>query len=126
MPTKWTINANGVSGGSDGQELVGCHINIVGGIVYQFTAPDNTELATSPGPALPSLPYTFPLIQNFKGYNWSIQLATVTGGSSNNQAQGSWSNDHEGITAGQGGDYTAQAGGTVEGDEDADTAAASA
>ncbi|HET6863107.1 MAG TPA: hypothetical protein VFH91_08660, partial [Pyrinomonadaceae bacterium] len=114
MPTKWTISANDVSGGSSGRDLVGCHITIVGGIVYQFTAPNNDELATSPGPTLPNLPYTFPTVQNYKNHNWTIKLRTLTYGPSNNQAQGNWSNDAAGITAGEGGDWTAQAGATID------------
>src|SRR5258705_668148 len=126
MPSVWTIHANGLTGGNDKSDLVGCHINQnAGGTAYQFTAPNiNTVLATTAGTSLPTAPFSFPQF-TYEGQTWDISVTTLTGGASNNEAQGSWSNGDASITAEQDGTWTAQAGATV-GDDAEDASAASA
>jgi hypothetical protein len=113
--------------------LQGCHITTnAGGTAYEFT--DNnisTILSTTPGTTLPTPPFTFP---NFglHSLDWTIEVTTLTGGPGGNEAQGSWSNNAPSISAGEGGEWTAQAGSTVgddtgsDAEEDGDAASASA
>jgi hypothetical protein len=128
MPNVWTIRANGVTGGSTKTDLVGCHITTNdAGTAYEFTNNNiNTVLATTPGTSLPTPPFTFPSF-GLDGYTWTIVVNTLTGGAGGNQAQGTWSNDAPSIAAAEEGNYTAQAGSTVEDDipeEDASSASA--
>lgn len=129
MPNVWTINAGGVTGGSTKTDLVGCHITTNDDdTAYEFTDNNiNTVLATTPGTSLPTPPFTFPSF-GLDGYTWTIVVNTLTGGGGGNQAQGTWSNNAPSIAAGETGDYTAQAGSTVDediaGKEDASTASA--
>jgi hypothetical protein len=122
MPNVWTIHANGLTGGSDKSDLVGCHINKnAAGTAYQFTQPNiNTVLATTPGTSLPTPPFNFPQFP-FNGYNWDISVTTLTGGAGSDRAAGTWKNDHPQITEEQGGDWTAQAGSTVGDDTGSDS-----
>jgi len=133
MPNVWTIhNVTGPSG-SHKSDLQGCHITTnAGGTAYEFT--DNnisTILSTTPGTTLPTPPFTFP---NFglHSLDWTIEVTTLTGGPGGNEAQGSWSNNAPSISAGEGGEWTAQAGSTVgddtgsDAEEDGDAASASA
>jgi hypothetical protein len=129
MPNVWTIHANDVSGGSNGQDLVGCHINQnTAGTAYQFTAPNiNTILATTLGSTLPSVPFSFPQF-GYDGNTWNVSVSTLTGGNSNNKAEGTWATlGDRGIkeTGPQSGEWTAQAGSTA-GDDLAASATKSA
>jgi len=129
MPNVWTIRASGVTGGSTKSDLVGCHITTnSAGTAYEFTDNNiNTVLATTTGTSLPTPPFTFPSF-GLDGYTWTIVVNTLTGGAGGNQAQGTWSNDASSIAGAEGGNYTAQAGSTVDEDipdeEDASTASA--
>ena len=128
MPTNvWTIHANGVTGGSQGQDLVGCHINQnAAGTAYQFTAPNITNiLSTTTGTTLPIAPFSFPEF-TYEGNTWDIDVTTLNGGASSNQAQGSWETNADNSikeTDPQSGEWTAQAGATV-GDDIAATKSA--
>jgi hypothetical protein len=129
MPNTWTIRASGVTGGNTKSDLVGCHITTNdAGTCYEFTDNNiNTILATTPGTSLPTPPFTFPSF-GLDGYTWTIVVNTLTGGGGGNQAQGTWSNNAPSIAAGETGDYTAQAGSTVDEDipEKGDASTASA
>lgn len=118
MPTKFTINASGVTGGKDRTDLVGCHF-VQNTDNYQFTAPDNTVLSTN-GPPLPSLPFNFPNFV-YDEWSWTIAVNTLTGGPANNQPGGTWFNTDVNITNEEG-TWTAQAGSGE--DEDKEDAAA--
>ena len=129
MPNVWTIhNVTGPSG-SHKSDLQGCHITTnAAGTAYEFTDNNiNTVLATTTGTSLPTPPFTFPSF-GLDGYTWTIVVNTLTGGAGGNQAQGTWSNDAPSIAAAEEGNYTAQAGSTVDEDipdkEDASTASA--
>jgi len=130
MPTNiWTLHANGISGGSNGQDLVGCHINQnAAGTAYQFTAPNITNvLSTTTGTTLPTAPFDFPEF-TYDNDTWNISVSTLSGGAASNQAQGSWhSDDAHDIkeTGPQSGEWTAQAGSTA-GDDLAASATKSA
>ena len=117
MPNVWTLHANGISGGSNGQDLVGCHINQnAAGTAYQFTAPNITNvLSTTTGTTLPTAPFDFPEF-TYDGDTWNIHVSTLTAGSGSNQAQGSWASDDSNDikeTGPQSGEWTAQAGSTA-------------
>jgi hypothetical protein len=106
MPTQWTIPASGVTGGSLGQELIGCHIEVVSnaeGTAYEFQQPNGTGVTNTPfASTLPAPPFTFPTFTSDLGgntsANWSISVSTLTGGPSGNQAQGGWSNPASPLT----------------------------
>jgi hypothetical protein len=122
MPNVWTIN--NATGGKDKSDLVGCHINLnAAGTAYQFTQPNVTEvLATTPGTSLPAVPFNFPQFP-YKGYSWDISVTTLTGGASNNQAEGGWVNSDPSIAAESGG-WQAQAGAGAGDDEEVSAASA--
>jgi hypothetical protein len=128
MPTNvWTIHASGITGGSQGQDLVGCHINQnAAGTAYQFTAPNITNiLSTTTGTTLPTAPFSFPRF-TYDGNTWDIYVSTLNGGASSNQAEGNWDTNAENNTKEtdpQSGEWTAQAGATV-GDDIAATKSA--
>ena len=115
MPNIWTIHANGLSGGDNKSDLVGCHINQnADGTAYQFTAPNiNTVLSTTTG-TLPTPPFSFPQF-TYDGNTWTIAVSTLSGGESSNKAEGTWNTAATGIeeTGPQSGEWTAQAGSTV-------------
>ena len=70
MPPTWIIDANNISGGSDGQKLAGCYIR-QNGQTYQFTKPDFDVLSTA-GPPLPTGAFSFPAF-HYKGIQgWGI------------------------------------------------------
>ncbi|HSE33812.1 MAG TPA: hypothetical protein VLA93_19735 [Pyrinomonadaceae bacterium] len=120
----WTIHSGDVTGGSHKDKLVGCHITTnTANTAYEFTDNNiNTVLATTTGTSLPTPPFTFPSF-SLGGQNFTIEVTTLTGGNSSNQAQGNWSIPSP--TAEPDGTWTAQAGATtdVEGE---DTKSASA
>ncbi|MFN2531677.1 MAG: hypothetical protein ABR555_10295 [Pyrinomonadaceae bacterium] len=119
MPNVWTIHSNGLTGGNDKSDLVGCHVNVDGtGTHYQFTEPNiNNVLSTTTGTSLPTPTFNFPSF-SYQGHTWEISVTTLTGGASNNQAQGNWNNDDPEITGEQDGTWTAQAGSTAGDDID--------
>jgi len=81
MPTNvWTLHANGISGGSNGQDLVGCHITKnSAGTAYEFTAPNiNTILSVTQTTTLPTAPFTFPQF----GYDDKVDWVSTGGGAS--------------------------------------------
>ncbi len=101
-PPLWTVHNTG--GGSNGADLVGCHIakNTQG--VYTFYDPSWNLLGTFSGNPLSC---SF----NYDGINgWTVTLATAV---VNGNANGAWTTPNTGpeeIPA-QSGDYTAQTGG---------------
>jgi len=118
MPTNvWTLHANGISGGSNGQDLVGCHITKnSAGTAYEFTAPNiNTILSVTQTTTLPTAPFTFPQF-GYDDNTWNIAVTTLDGGPSSNQAEGTWGTLGKPSikeTGPQSGEWTAQAGSTA-------------
>ena len=128
MPNQWTINANGVQGGSNKSELVGCHIQ-QNATNYQFEAPNGTVVSTTTGTSLPTPPFQFPMFNSAlagqTALNWYITVETLTGGASGNQAGGEWSNTSFESPEGDPADtWVAQAGASVEPEEEASGASA--
>lgn len=107
-PPFWTLNASGLTGGSNKADLAGCHIAQNAQGVYTFYDPSWDVLGTFSGTPLSC---TF---NNYDGINgWVVTLATAT---ANGSATGTWSTPDTGpeeIPA-QSGDYTAQSGGQVD------------
>ena len=109
-PPIWTLNASGMTGGSNGAKLAGCHIGQASS-VYTFYDPSWNVLATFAGS--PTLSCSF----NYNGINgWTVTLATaISGGNAN----GGWTTPNTGPVVrptdipAQSGDYTAQTGGGV-------------
>src|ERR1700752_851839 len=121
MPNQWTIHST--AGGKDNSDLQGCHIQ-VNGNTYQFTQPNiQSVLSTTTETTLPTPPFAFPAFQ-FGAYTWTIIVTTLTGGHGNNKAEGTWTNTDPSITADESGTWTAQAGGTIDPEEDAASAKA--
>jgi hypothetical protein len=109
-PPFWTLNASGLTGGSNKADLAGCHIAQNAQGVYTFYDPSWDVLGTFSGTPLTC---TF----NYDGIDgWIITLATAISG---RNANGTWSTPKtpkagpEEIPA-QSGDYTAQSGGSVD------------
>src|SRR5258705_3222570 len=125
---QWTINASGTTGGNDKSDLVGCHLKEnAAGNGYDFTEPNGTVLSSTTGSTLPTPTFDFPQFYwADNGFNWNISVTTLTGGASNNKAEGTWTNNDSSITAEQDGTFTAQAGSTVGDDAEEDAASASA
>ena len=125
MPNVWTIHHE--TGGATKNSLHGCHIqenDTTPATAYELVK-GTTVLATSTNNGrLHSTPFSF---QGFglDNYTWTLTVTTLTGGPSSNQAQGTWTNDAPAIAGDQGGEFTAQAGSSVDTDC-ADTAKASA
>ena len=117
MPSVWTIHST--DGGKDSSQLQGCHIQ-VNGNTYQFTQPSiQNVLSTTTGTTLPTPPFTFPAFSlGADGYSWTIIVTTLTGGHSNNKAEGTWTNTDPSITADESGTWTAQAGSTIDPEEE--------
>jgi hypothetical protein len=115
MPrTTWRINSS--QGGRDNQELIGCKLKQTD-TGFDFTDADNDVLATTTDT---TPPFTFDPF-GFDSLTWTIQVTTVTGGQSNNEAQGTWSNNDPTIQGDEDGTWVGQAGGGA--DEDTDEAA---
>ena len=112
----WTLNASGISGGSEGQLLAGCHIIVnAAGTAYEFTAPNISDvLASTTGNVLPMPPFTFPTF-TYKGLVWSIEVLSLPVGA---PATGTWS------TSAESGNFVAQAGEALGDDEAASSASA--
>ena len=106
----WTLNANNISGGSDGQKLAGCHI-VQNGDTYQFTKPNINDVLATVGPPLPTSAFPFPAFHYKDVDNWGIGSNPLVPGQN---ALGSWFVDADQ----QSGTYTAV--------YDADEAASSA
>ena len=113
-PPIWTINASGITPpGSNGVDLVGCHITEnASQTCYEFTQPNITNiLAFTPGSSLPSLPFTFPEF-SYDGLNWLVTVNSLPVGAT---GSGTWNNP---LTMGKvkdptpptSGDFTAQSG----------------
>lgn len=119
MPNVWTIHANGLTGGNDKSNLVGCHINTnASGTAYEFTQPNiNNVLSTTSGTSLPTPPFRFPSF-SYAGYTWTIDVNSLTAGAGNNEAQGNWSDNNPSISDDETGTWTAQAGTTADQDQD--------
>ena len=112
-PPLWTLNASGLSGGSNSAKLAGCHIaqNSTTS-VYTFYNPSWNSLGTFSGTPLSCL-------FSYNGINdWTVTLGTATSGGS---ASGTWFSPAQGgkKTGSQSGNYTAQTGGGVVPEEDA-------
>jgi hypothetical protein len=123
MPNIWTINA--VTGGSTKSDLVGCHIKEnAAGIAYEFTNNNpNDVLSTTPTASLPTPPFQFPDF-DLDGYTWQITVNTLTGGPSENRAEGYWHNNAApDPVAAEDGTYTAQAGSGAAVEDDREAAA---
>ena len=115
----WTLTANNIGGGSDGQDLAGCHITQnAAGTAYLFTKPNINEVLSTMGPPLPTTSFTFPAFDYKDLKNWSISVTLPLTVGSN--ATGSWSIPGQKRTGNQSGTYTAQSDGTT---DDADEAA---
>jgi hypothetical protein len=119
---RWTLNAADISGGSDGQLLVGCHI-VQNATNYTFTKPDWTVLATSTGTTLPTAAFTFPTFNHRNINGWSVGMSTPPTDTTQNWGADSWSFpaqplvEIEDTTPGQSGEFTAQAGSGLTGEE---------
>jgi hypothetical protein len=130
MPNQWTIAANGVQGGSNKSDLVGCHIaQNSGGTAYQFETPSGSVVSTTTGTTLPTPPFQFPMftstLAGTTSRNWYITVETLTGGASNNQAGGKWSNSQfENPEADPTDTWVAQAGASVGAEDEAAGASA--
>ena len=127
MASIWTLNASGITpAGSYGNaKLAGCHITTnSAGTAYVFTKPNiNEVLATSSGPPLPTVPFSFPQF-HFHDVDWNVTvntLGTLAG-------TGTWSTPGDGLSSPddtvnpQNGDFTAQTGGQVTPEEAANAA----
>jgi len=120
MPNVWTIHSGDVTGGPTKSNLHGCKISVNDdGTAYEFTKGGTVYAAASNNGTLPTVPFSF-LSFGFAGYTWTINVTTLTGGNSGNQAGGSWTNDAPSIAGDEGGDWTAQAGSTTGDDTDSD------
>ncbi len=121
MPNVWTIHSGDVTGGSTKSDLHGCHIKVNDtSTAYEFTKGGTVYATASNNGALPAVPFSFSNF-GYADHNWTINVDTLTGGNSGNQAGGTWSNDASSITGAEGGDWTAQAGSGVGDDTDCDT-----
>ncbi len=103
-PPFWTLNASGITGGSNGADLAGCHIALNAQGVYTFYDPSWDVLGTFSGSPLSC---SF----NYDGINgWTVTLATAISGSN---ATGTWNTPDTGPeeTPAESGNYTAQSGG---------------
>ena len=122
MPkSTWTIHS--VTGGPDGGSLSSFHIT-QDGTTYDFTTSNpNTVLSTINLPTFPTGGFDFPSFDyGVAGRNqitWNIHVTTLTGGTGNNQASGTWSNNDPTAeeTGIENGDWTAQAGSGADDDE---------
>ena len=114
----WTIHPT-PGGGSNGNDLTGCHIQQTA-TGYQLTAPNITNpLATTTATAAP---FDFDNV-SYQSLTWNIHVTTLP---ANANGSGTWATRATGPedTGPQSGDYTAQSGSGV--DADADEAASSA
>ena len=123
MPSPvWTLNASNIGGGSDGQDLAGCHITTnAAGTAYEFTKPNISEVLATYGPPLPTTSFTFPAFDYKDLKNWSISVTLPLTAGSN--GSGSWSIPSQKRTGAQNGTFTAQADGTPVDAEDAASSA---
>jgi hypothetical protein len=117
-PPLWTLNASGITGGSNGADLAGCHIAQSAAGVYTLYKPNWDSLATFSGSPL-TCTFNYDKIDG-----WSVTLATaVSGGNAN----GGWSTPGSPArpddVGPQSGDYTAQTGGGVVPEEKAASSA---
>lgn len=106
----WTLTSRDISGG--GEELHGCHI-VFDGIVFEFTEPDPKKvLASTPGPLASTIPFTFPVF-TYKEQEWAITLWELPAGA---DGHGAWATPGKKApdTDPQSGDFTAQAGGSID------------
>lgn len=118
-PPQWTLSSNLITGGSNGQLLVGCHVTEnAAGTAYQFTQPAiNQVLATSTGTSLPTGAFTFPSF-NYNGVNGWVIGMTAPVAEGTNWSNCTWFTPQtpqqriEDVPA-QSGEFTAQAGGGV-------------
>jgi hypothetical protein len=107
----WTISSFG--GGNSGSELIGCHIKETD-TGYDFTQPNNNQLASVMGKGLP---FTFPEFR-FGKWNWTITVDSLS-----NPATGDWKNNAPNIKEEEG-TWSAGAGADEEVDEGEQSAAA--
>lgn len=126
-PNVWTLNASGITpAGKDGIKLVGCHIKFNSG-TYLFTEPNiNNVLASYTPPTPAPTSFTFPQF-TYDKRNWSITVnLPLTSGAN---GSGTWAVLGKQAFAtpmppppaspNTNGEYTAQAGSGLGGDEDA-------
>lgn len=119
MPrTTWTINS--VTGGRDDSDLMNCKIKQTD-TGYDFTDTSNDVLASTTDT---TAPFTFAF--EYEDLNWTVTVNTLTGGPSNNQASGTWTNDDPTIQGEEDGSWTAQAGSGMDEEAEADAASATA
>src|SRR6478736_4150341 len=128
MPNVWTIHNE--TGGPTKSSLHGCHIKVNdAGTAYEFVKGGNVYSTATNNGSLPTTPFSFAGF-GFDNFTWTVNVTTLTGGASGNQALGNWSNNAPNIAGDQGGEFTAQAGSGVgvDGCEDSeeDSSAASA
>ena len=97
----WTLSINGISGGSVGRLLAGCHITEnATGTAYEFTAPNINEVLSVTASPLPRVPFTFPPF-SYKGYMWTIVVISLGVGVN---VTGTWA------ASAESGEYVAQPG----------------
>jgi hypothetical protein len=128
MPNVWTIHHE--TGGPTKSDLHGLRIttNDAGTAYVLMKGNDLLSSSTNNG-SLPAPPFSF-VDFDLDTYTWTLNVNTLTGGASSNEAQGTWTNDAPNPADEQDGTFTAQAGSGVgsgeAGDRGEDTSAASA
>jgi hypothetical protein len=114
MPRQtWVINST--TGGNDNTDLIGCVLKQTD-TGFEFKSGDNLLASTNNT----TVPFTFSSFP-FDGHNWTISVDSITGGPSNNQASGTWTNDDPTIQGAEDGTWVGQAGGGA-GEDDGDQA----
>jgi len=118
MPNVWTIHHE--TGGPTKSDLHGCRITTNDGATAYVLMKGNNLLSSSTNNgSLPAPPFSF-VDFGLDNYTWTLTVTTLTGGPSNNEAQGTWINDAPNPADAQDGTFTAQAGSEVGGDDDED------
>jgi len=107
----WTLHRRGINGGF-GEELHGCHI-VFTGADFEFTEPDIHKVLSFTPSQLPSaVPFTFPIF-TYKEAEWAITVWTLPIGAN---GSGTWATRGKQApdVDPQSGDFTAQAGGSID------------
>lgn len=114
MPKQtWTINS--AAGGNDSSDLIGCVLKETD-TGFEFKNGNDVLASTTDT----SVPFTFSSF-SLDNHNWTVSVDSITGGPSNNQASGTWSNDDPTIEGAEDGTWVAQAGGGA-GEDDGEQA----
>lgn len=113
MPARQTWRITSSEGGNDNADLIGCKLKETD-TGFDFTDADNDVLASTTDT---TPPFTFTAFA-MDDHNWTISVSTITGGPSQNEASGTWSNDDPTIQGEEDGTWAGQAGGGEEEDTD--------